>query len=530
MFEQLRRLWTSLSRGKKIAFVSIVALSVALIIFLVAWAGRIQYRPLYTNLSPEDASAILSYLKAQKIPYKLSASGTTILVAQEKVYETRLALASKGLPQGGGVGFEIFDQSKLGVTEFVQKINYVRALQGELARTINQLSEVSHCRVHISLPEKSLFVEQEKQAKASVVLKLKPGRRLNQNQVQGIAYLVASSVEGLSPENVTVIDEKGTILSQKTESTGSELMTTNNQELQETIERRLEKKIQSILERIVGPGKVVARVSAKIDFTAAQQTQESFDPNAVVRSEQHTEEKSSTLKTASGVPGVASNVPGQTLGAKKTAPAKNEFKKTSDTINYEISKVVTKKVLPPGEIKSLSVAVLLDGTYKMEKGKDGKAVRTYVPRTDEEMKKLENLVKNAIGFNSDRGDKVSVVNIPFETVKEEKVKVSFLDRLLSREVLLPVAKYGTILLIFFLFYLFIVSPFLKWLKSQQLALPSPQGPAALAGSGYPLGIALSPEVQKISVLARTNTDKMAELIRSLLKETEEEAEKESEVG
>ncbi len=525
MLDQLKRMWTSLSASRKIILVSACVFCLAVILFLVVWAGRVPYRPLYTNLNPDDAAAILSQLKAQKIPYKLTDSGTTILIPQDKVYETRLALASKGLPQGGGIGFEIFDQSKLGVTEFVQKINYVRALQGELARTINQLSEVSRCRVHISLPEKSLFVEQQKPAKASVVLKLKPGMRLNQNQIRGIAYLVASSVEGLSPENVTIIDEKGSILTTKMEGNGAEAVSSNNQELQEAIERRLERKVQTILERVVGPGKVVARVSAKIDFTAAQQTEEKYDPNAVVRSEQHTEEKSSSTKTATGVPGVASNIPGQGLTAKKTQPPQNQFKKTSDTINYEISKVVTKKILPPGEIKSLSVAVLLDGTYEMKKGKDGKEVRTYVPRSDEEMKKLENLVKNAIGFNPDRGDKVSVVNIPFETMKEEEVKVSFLDRLLSREVLLPAAKYVTILLLFFLFYLFIFNPFLKWLKEQQLALPGAQGPPLLAEGGYPISIALSPEVQKITVLARTNVDEMVELIRSLLKET---SEKESE--
>lgn len=521
MLEQIKKLWASLSTRKKIAFFSIAVLSVAVTVFLVAWAGRVQYRPLYTNLNPEDASAIVSYLKAQKIPYRLTESGTTILVAQDKVYETRLALASKGLPQGGGVGFEIFDQTKLGVTEFVEKINYVRALQGELARTINQLTEVSRCRVHISMPEKSLFVEQQKPAKASVVLKLKPGKRLNSNQIRGIAYLVASSVEGLSPENVTVIDEKGNILTSKVESSAANATPADNQELQVATERRLERKIQTILERIVGPGKVVARVSAKIDFTAAQRTEETYDPNAVVRSEQHTEEKSTSSKGAAGVPGVASNIPGQALGAKKAQSKQNEFKKTSDTINYEISKVVTKKILPPGEIKSLSVAVLLDGTYKMKKGKDGKPVKTYVPRSDEELKKLENLVKNAIGFNADRGDKVSVVNIPFETVAEEEVKVSFLDRVLNRDVLLPAAKYGTILLIFLIFYLFVVSPFLKWLKTQQIALPGPQGATALGGGGYSLGIALSPEVQKISVLARTNTDRMAQLIQELLKEREE---------
>ena len=503
--------------GKRVAFILSVLFCVAFIIFLITWAGRVQYRPLYTNLNPEDASAVVTYLKAQKLPYRLTDSGTTVLVSQDKVYETRLALAAKGLPQGGGVGFEIFDRSKLGVTEFVQKINYLRALQGELSRTINQLTEVSHSRVHISLPEKSLFVEQQKPAKASVVLKLRPGKQLNQNEIQGIAHLVASGVEGLSPDNVTIIDQNGRILSSKTEAAAATAVASSNQEMQEAVEKRMERKIQTILERVVGPGKVVARVSAKLDLTSSQQTEEKFDPNAVVRSEQHTEEKSSSTRTAAGVPGVASNVPGQMIATQASKGKGSEFKKTSDTINYEISKVVTKKVLPPGEVKALSVAVLLDGTYKMKKGKDGKTVKTYVPRSDEEMKQLENLVKNAIGFNADRGDKVSVVNIPFETMKEEVVKVSFLDRILSRSVLVPAAKYATILLIFFLFYLFIVSPFLKWLKMQQLALPRAEGPSMLGGE-VPLGLVLSPEIQKISGLARANVDKMAEVIRSLLRE------------
>ncbi len=518
MFEQLKNLWQHLSAGKKVAFAVSALFSVALIVFLVSWANRVQYRPLYTNLGPEDASAIVSYLKAQKIPYKLEDSGTTVLVSQGKLYETRLALASKGLPQGGGVGFEIFDRSKLGETEFVQKINYLRALQGELSRTIDQLSEVSRSRVHISLPEKSLFVEQQKPAKASVVLKLKPGQHLTPNEIQGIAHLVSSAVEGLSPENVTVIDQNGRILSSRSEETGTAALTSDDQAIQEMVEKRLEKKIQTILERVVGPGKVVARVAAKLDLTSARQTEEKFDPNAVVRSEQHTEEKSTPTTAAKGVPGVASNVPGQAINTQTPTAKGNQYKKTSDTINYEISKVVTKKVLPPGEIKSLSVAVLLDGTYKMVKGKNGKMVKTYMPRSDEEMKKLENLVKNAIGFNADRGDKISVVNIPFETMKVEAAKTSFMDRILNREVLLPAAKYATILLVFFLFYLFMVRPFFKWLKTQPLALPGTEGTRAMLGGEVPLGLALSPEIQKISGLARENVDKMVEVIRSLLKE------------
>ena len=519
IFEQLKRMWASLSAGRKVAFMVSILFCVGLVVFLTLWAGRIQYRPLFSNLGADDASAILTYLKGQKIPYRLSASGTTISVPVEKVYETRLNLASKGIPQGGGVGFEIFDHAKLGVTEFVQKINYVRALQGELSRTVNQLSEVAHSRIHISLPAKSLFVEQQRPAKASVVLKLNPGKHLSSGEVQGITHLVASSVEGLKPDNVTVVDQDGHILSGTQRENRLEVASSDNQGLQTGMEKRLEKKIQSILERVVGPGKVVARVSAKIDFTSSQETEETFNPKSVVRSEQHSEEKSTSANVASGVPGAGSNIPGQMASAKKTGGKSNQFKKTSDTINYEISKVVRKKVLPPGAIKTLSVAVLLDGTYKIKKNKEGKTVKAYVPRTAEEMKKIENIVKGAVGFNAERGDKVNVVNIPFETMKEEEIKVSFMDRFLNREILLPAAKYGTILLVFFLFYLFIIGPFLKWLKAQQLALPAAQTPEALAGGGqYPLGIALSPEIQKISGLARTNADRMAELIRTLLKE------------
>lgn len=404
--KQLRAFYRGLSAVQKGVLLGSILAALAGFGALLGWPSDPEFRPLYTNLTAEDAAAMVSKLKEARVPYRILAGGSSIAVPAEQVYESRLRLASEGLPQGGGVGFELFDRTNFGMTSFVQRLNYQRALQGELARTIGQLAAVEHARVHLVIPQKSVFLEEQQKPSASVVVRLRAGAPLAKSQIQGIIHLVASSVEGLQPSQVTVVDTAGRMLAGGEEDREGLAQLSTALEFQHGIERELERKIQSLLERAVGSQKAVARVSATVDVQRVESTHEVFDPSTtVVRSEQRGTEKSSGSGfNASGPPGVASNVPGA-QAATPQLTSSSEMQKQSETINYEVSKSVKRVVEPVGRVKRLSVAVLIDGTYK-----DG----SYVPRSDAEMKRYQMLVKTALGFDGARGDQVEVMNVPFD--------------------------------------------------------------------------------------------------------------------
>lgn len=404
----------ALSPGKRMLIAGVALLSVMAFAVLIFVANRTDYRPLFTNLTAEDAGEIVKKLKEAKTPYQITADGKGILVPSEKVYELRLTLASEGLPQGGGVGFEIFDRKSFGMTEFVQKLNYQRALQGELSRTISQLNGVEQARIHLVIPEKSLFKENEKPATASVVLKMKSNRTLQDSEVQGVVHLMASSIEGLDPDHVTILDSRGKILSKGNGTTDpTSKVTSAMQETQRVYEKNVEERIQSLLDRIVGAGKSVARVSAAFDFKQVERVEEKFDPETIaVRSEQRTEEKGASNTTASGVPGVQTNLGRATQGAGSTGGGS----KNDETLNYEVSRSTAKIIEPVGALSKISVAVLVDGKYEIPPAvKDGQTAKAkYTPRSPDELQKIESLVKSAVGFNPDRGDQLTVQNIPFQ--------------------------------------------------------------------------------------------------------------------
>lgn len=408
----------ALSPGKRMLIAGVALLSVMAFAVLIFVANRTDYRPLFTNLTTEDAGEIVKKLKDAKTPYQITADGKGILVPSDKVYELRLSLASEGLPQGGGVGFEIFDRKSFGMTEFVQKLNYQRALQGELSRTISQLNGVEQARIHLVIPEKSLFKENERPATASVVLKMKPNNTLRDNEVQGVVHLVASSIEGLDPDHVTVLDSRGKILSKGNDSADpTSKMTSTMQETQRAYEKSMEERIQSLLDRIVGSGKSVARVSAAFDFKQVERVEEKFDPDTTaVRSEQHSDEKGPSLTTSAGVPGVQTN-----LGrAPQNAATTGGGSKSDETLNYEVSRTTAKIIEPVGTLSKISVAVLVDGKYETPVAvKEGQSAKPkYTPRSPEELQKIETLVKSAVGFNQERGDQLTVQNIPFQDTSE----------------------------------------------------------------------------------------------------------------
>ena len=411
-----------LSPGKRMLIAGVAFLSVMAFAVLIVVANRTDFRPLFTNLTAEDAGEIVKKLKDAKTPYQITADGKGILVPADKVYELRLTLASEGLPQGGGVGFEIFDRKNFGMTEFVQKLNYQRALQGELSRTISQINGVEQARIHLVIPEKTLFKENEKPATASVVLKMKSNRSLRDSEVQGMVHLIAASIEGMDPEQVTILDSRGKILSKGNgTSDPTSKMTSAMQETQRGYEKNVEERIQSLLDRIVGSGKSVARVSAAFDFKQVERVEEKFDPESIaVRSEQRTEEKGASTTSVSG----ASGVPGVQTNLGRTAPAAGSSSgggtKNDETLNYEVSRSTAKIIEPVGALSKISVAVLVDGKYESPAAaKEGQAVKPkYSPRSPDELQKIESLVKSAVGFNAERGDQLTVQNIPFQDTSD----------------------------------------------------------------------------------------------------------------
>ncbi len=412
-FKKLFEPFLAMGAGKRWAVGAVVGLSALLFTLLIVVANRTDYRPLFSNLTSEDAGQIITRLKEQKIPYRIEANGKAIMVPSDQVYDLRLSMASDGLPQGGGVGFEIFDRKNFGMTEFVQKLNFQRALQGELSRTISQLSGVEQARVHLAIPEKSLFKDDEKVPTASVVIKMKSAGSLRENEVQGVIHLVASSIEGMDPEKVTVLDSRGKVLSKAgtTDSTGK--MTTAMLEMQRSYEKSVEERLQTLLDKAVGTGRSVAKVSASFDFKQVEKFEERYDPESTaVRSEQRREEKLGTVTVATGVPGVQGNI-----GRAPAVPGGGtgqEGSKNDETMNYEISRTTARIIEPVGSLAKLSVAVMVDGKYEGTPGAEGAAKPKYIPRTPDELQKIDSLVKSAVGFNGERGDQVTVANIPFQ--------------------------------------------------------------------------------------------------------------------
>ena len=469
ILSQLKATFNNLSRGKQITLVTLVLGSLAGFIFLMNWSVKSEFHPLYAKLNPEDAGIILTKLKEQKIEYRIASNGTTILIPQEHIYETRMKMASEGLPQGSGIGFEIFNETKLGMTEFAQNVNYQRALQGELSRTINRIGEIESSRVHIVLPEKSLFLEDEDPATASVVLQLQAGKWLNQGQIKGIVYLLSSSVARLSPENVTIVDQNGKLLAGLKNDSSFGSLSSNQLEYQGRVEKNLENRVKTMLESALGEDKAIVRLSCSFDFKSQEKTEELYLPdNRVVRSEQALKESTTAPQLSPrGVPGIRSNIPGDILSTEenRTTAVNSIFEKNDRTVNYEIGKVISHIKEPVGEMTRVSIAVLVDGTYQRVEKEAGKVDWNYVPRTAEEMQQFENIVKRAVNFNETRGDEVEIINIPFEStklaLKEEPVdEVNWISLLKKYQ---PYLKYGFLSLFLILSFLFFVRPLVRWL-------------------------------------------------------------------
>jgi flagellar M-ring protein FliF len=420
---QMATLWGGLTRVQRLAILATVGASLLGLLLVGVWGQRPDLATLYVNLSPADAGQVVEQLKAQRVPYRIEDQGTRILVPSGVMHETRMKLATQGLPQGGGVGFELFDRTSFGATDFVQKLNYQRALQGELARTIGQIREVHQARVHVVLPQPSVFSDKERQTTASVVLTLRPGSRLSPEQVRAIVHLVSGSVEGLAAEQVTVIDSGGRLLSQRQERGVGGVTGGSQMEQQASVELELQRRVQGMLDEVLGPGKASVRVAAQVEFTHGERTEERVDPNTVVKSESRSSE---TTRGSSARPGgaavaagAAGNVGTPAAGAAGNSSS-NETLKEQESIQYEVGRIVERRSLVAGEIKRLSVAVLVDPPYKTTPGAAGQEQKIPLPRDKAELEKLRAMVMRAVGFNPARGDEVEVAEIAFDTSVAER--------------------------------------------------------------------------------------------------------------
>lgn len=455
--DQFKKLFSALN-PRQLATIVIVAIAVvAGVIAFSHWQRESGMRPLYTGLAPEDANAMVQKLRESGVDYKIGNNGSEILVPEDKVAELRLQMAGLGLPKTGRIGFEIFDKTNFGITDFAEHVNYRRALEGELERSIMAISEVQQARVHVTLPKDSVFTDAREPAKASVLVGLRPGTRLSSLNVIAITNLVSSAVEGLSPDAVSVVDMSGNLLSRPRRSgppDGTE-MSDEMLEYKQAVEHDLVAKINNTLEPLLGADKFRTGVSADIDMTSGEQSEETFDPSkSVMTSSQKTEDTNSTTRSSPPIPGTASNLPPQQLALSSTpAPAttpastqpaqqqngqqqpaqagKPATKETSqqvsrsngnsttssrrsESITYETSRITKHLKLPQGAVKRLSIAVLVDQGSRLE-GKGAQAHRVVIPPDTEKLKAIQTLVGTLVGLDAARGDQLTVEALPFDS-------------------------------------------------------------------------------------------------------------------
>ncbi|MBP1764409.1 MAG: flagellar M-ring protein FliF [Firmicutes bacterium] len=512
--EQITRLWQGLSTRQRYTIIAVaVIFAISLLGWSYWWGSRIDYVPLFTAMDSKDAGEVAAKLKEAKIPYEIGGNGTAILVSSKDVYRIRLEMANQGLPRGNK-GFEVFDQNKFGTTEFQNKVYLLQALQGELTRTIEQMSEVEKARVHIVMAEDSLYKKNEKPASASIMLKLRPGAQLSREQIKGIVNLTAHSIQGLKPENITVVDNYANVLNDQSDSNGfSGAGTLTQLELTKKIQDDYQKRVQSLLEQVLGPGKAAARVNVELNFDQRTLDRQTFEPvvddKGIIRSSQDSNESyKGSAPSAGGIPGSASNIPGYATGGN--AAANSNYEKKESTRNYEINETKEKIVQAPGSIKRLTVAVLVD---------------TGVDRTQQDS--LSKTVASAIGLNPARGDNLSVESISFNTevVDKQKKDEQAYERQQQQSLWLKIAVgvLGIILVAY------LIRRYLRRNEEQDLEIVTMSRTEAGTANTENAGIASQKEMtpqekerlkqhEAISKLAKTKPEEMAQIIKAWLSE------------
>ncbi len=465
----------SLDVTRRLGLLAVAGLVMAMMVGIVVWSGKTGYKVLYTDLTKEDSAVIARMLEEGKINYQVTDDGRTIKVPEDQVDIWRLEIAKKGVNFSGTVGYEVFDKQSFGTTSFVQKINKQRALEGELVKTIMHIKGVTRARIHLSIPESSPFVTERKPPSASVVLDVERGVTMTPDEVKGVQSLVSSSVDGMRSHNVVVIDSRGKKLS---ENDGDNMSTeTANQIALETkLNAQFEKKVEEILSRVIGEGKVIAKVAVKMDFTEKVETQTTYDSeNTAVISEVRNEQKMvGTRPSPQGIPGARSNLPGEAPqpGIPET---RNDVDKSLVTRNMAIPSIVTKSKKPTAQVSNISVAVMVDGKKVPVLAKDGSpmvnndgiTVTKYQAWTQEELNNFSQIVGSALGINQTRGDTLVIKNMEF--VKEDLSEMEAILRAReNRELMKNVTKYLIIGAIITLFFFLVVRPFIQWLTENSV--------------------------------------------------------------
>lgn len=508
LYEQLASIWKSLNPQQRV-FVGLGFTIALVVLFLLTFVQATpQYDVLFANLQHRDAGEVVEKLKSIGVPYKLSNDGTTILVPTRQIAETRLVLAQEALPRGGGVGYEIFDRARLGATSFEQKVNLKRAIEGELARTINQLAEVQWSRVQIAMPEERLFTEQQEEAKASVFLNTFPGQSLQKRQIQAIQHLVAHSVEGLRPANISILDQYANPLALPSGPYMDNAELSSSQfELRSQVERHFQGKIQRMFDRVLGPGKSIVSVSVDLDFDRIERTEEKYDPDsAVVRSEERQRESTvSPSGQIGGVAGISANLPTVEPLTSAAVIGGPKRESSSSITNFEINKTIEHIIKSPSSIKSVSVSIVVDGSYKEVTAPDGTTTKEYIPRSEDEMSKYRRMVLAALGNPTTRT--AEVINVPLEAPPELEYVVAAEEREI-RDFYLMLAK--GILTIVLLAVIFLV---IRYVLRRALPLPSLY---RKEGVGERVDMVAKEEVDPLNEV-RQMLDERPEVLASLIK-------------
>ena len=458
---QFREFFKNLGPTKRLSIIAVSVIALITLLTMIFMASGKDYVPLFTNIPGEQITTIMSKLTEKNIPFTLRDDGKTIAVPKELLHSTQMTLMSEvGSSKMGSIGLEIFEKQDFGINSYAQKINFQRALQGELMRAINTLTAVKQSKVILALPAKKTFLEEGGNATASVVLELHQGKELTAEQIRGIRYLVANAVEGLDADRVAVLDERGKVLTRKSDGTtagSDELM-----DLKQKVEGELQDRIESILSKVVGHAKVIAKVDATLNHRIVTSVEESVDPDkTAIRSQQSEEESLDGSRTnPAGVPGSRANLPGAEDAGQ--VGFKQDVKKEIKTTNFEVPKTVRNVREAAGNLERISVAVVVDGIMQTTTKDDGTSESKYAPRSAEELAKYESLVKNAIGFNAARGDNVKIENIQFqaEDFSESEKLLTNLERKKFIHALFKWALLGFTLVLFFFI---VVRPFMQWI-------------------------------------------------------------------
>lgn len=512
LIQQLR----TLPAGRQAVLGATAFGSLGFLFWIAYGAATPDYRAVYRGLPEAEIARVAEMLREERIDYKIGDGGTAILVPAPMVYEARIRAAGHGLPSGGAVGFELFDDPAFGVTDFVHRVNYARAVQGELARSIEQLDPVERARVQVVIPErKSVLAASTRTPSAAVITRLRPGYQLTPGQVRAITHLVASSIESLDPADVTIVDGSGRLLTDQGENmAGGRLPAGGAPSYQLRVETELAGRIEAMIGKTVGPGGVIARVRAEMDFTERETTEEIFDPDSqIARSEQRSSETSSEGGAEGGVPGVASNTPDLAAAGGSSGGSGSIASRTSETINFEISKTVNRLTKPMGEIQRLSIAVLVADRLPEEEGGD------LLPWDDASIELFTNLAKQTVGFNEKRGDVITVSSAPFRTPGTEIPEESFL----TPDVLFligTVVRVVAVVLALFLFARLVVRPVLAVIESAApAALPATiaelEARAAALPSGANAGALGEGSVDQ-GPIAAVRTDEGVQTLRNWL--------------